>query len=442
MKTASLPFSPALRRPAIEDAAARVLRRCDELAACSDEDGQITRLFLSPALKHSHALVGGWMREAGLNVRVDEVGNLIGRLPASARNAPVFMLGSHLDTVPNAGRYDGALGVILAIEAAAMFAGARSDDEPLPFALEVLGFSDEEGVRYGARCLGSRALIGDFEAEWLDLLDEADITMSAALREFGLEPNGWPGAQFRGRALGYLEAHIEQGPVLQATDQPLGLVSAIAGQTRLRLRFLGQAGHAGTQPMTLRRDALPAASEWILAVEERALDTEDLVATVGLIDVEGAASNVVPGAVVCTLDARHPDDEERRAAVGEMISSARRLAARRGVGVEVVFRSEQDSVPMDEELRDRLEQAAREIGIEAPTMVSGAGHDAAFTARIAPSAVLFLRTPGGQSHNPAEDVTEADIALALETMHHFLEKTLAQSRRETGDRRRELEVAP
>ncbi len=409
--------------------AARVMRRCDELAQCSDESGRITRLFLSPALKRSQSLVGGWMREAGLNVRVDEVGNLIGRLPAGTRDAPVFWLGSHLDTVPNAGRYDGALGVVLAIEAAAVFGAARADDAAIPFALEVLGFSDEEGVRYGVRCIGSRAIVGDFEGEWLDLLDEDGVSMSAALRDFGLEPSGWAGASFGGWALGYLEAHIEQGPVLQATNQPLAIVSAIAGQTRLRARFSGEAGHAGTQPMTLRRDALPAACEWILKVEELARSTDDLVATIGIIEVEGAASNVVPGEVICTLDARHCDDEARRGAVGEMLSSARRLAARRGVGFEVVFRSEQDAVAMNDELNARLHKAASAVGIEAPQMVSGAGHDAAFMARIAPCAVLFLRTPGGQSHNPAEDVNEADVALALETMVRFLEQTLEETER-------------
>ena len=412
----------AFSSPAAQLGAARVLRRCDELAVCSDESDGITRLFLSPALKRSHALVGGWMREAGLNVRVDEVGNLIGRLPASARNAPVFWLGSHLDTVPNAGRYDGALGVILAIEAAAIF--GRAHPESLPFALEVLGFSDEEGVRYGARCIGSRALVGEFDPTWLDLQDEQGIPMSAALREFGLAPENYAGATASAPIVGYLEAHIEQGPVLQAEGQPLAVVSSIAGQTRLRARFVGEAGHAGTQPMSLRRDALPAACEWVIEVEALALETDDLVATVGIIEVEDAASNVVPGAVVCTLDARHSNDEARYAAVESMLSSARRLAARRGVEVDVVFRSEQDAVPMDAQLRERLTQSARAISVEAPTMVSGAGHDAAFTARLAPSAVLFLRTPGGQSHNPAEDVNESDVALALETMHQFLEKTL------------------
>lgn len=432
METAlSSPVRPrAPRAPAREIsqcAAARVMRRCDELAACSDENGQITRLFLSPALKRSHALVGGWMREAGLNVRVDEVGNLIGRLPAGTREAPVFWLGSHLDTVPNAGRYDGSLGVILAIEAAAQWSRAHRGGT-LPFALEVVGFSDEEGVRYGARCIGSRALVGDFDADWLDLTDDEGIPMSAALREFGLNPDTWAGAAAKTPVVGYLEAHIEQGPVLQAEDQPLALVSAIAGQTRLRARFVGEAGHAGTQPMPLRRDALPAACEWVVEVEAQANDVEDLVATVGIIEVEGAASNVVPGAVVCTLDARHPDDEARHAAVEEMLSAARRLAARRGIAVDVVFRSEQEAVPMDGALNSRLLEAAREIGVEAPVMVSGAGHDAAFTAQIAPSAVLFLRTPGGQSHNPAEDVNESDVALAIETMVGFLEKTLEATR--------------
>ena len=404
--------------------AARVMRRCDELAKCSDDPDHIERLFLSPALQQSHELVGGWMREAGLATRTDEIGNLWGRVGPT--DAPAFWIGSHLDSVPNAGRYDGPLGVLMGLEViAGLVLAHKLRGQELPFALEVVGFSDEEGVRFGARCLGSRALCGDFNASLLELLDEDEISMAQAMANFGLAPDNWPAARAdSGKVLGYLEAHIEQGPVLEDTGKPLAIVTAIAGQSRLRVRFGGRAGHAGTQPMVLRRDGLAAASEWILEVENLAMEAEDLVATVGTIEVEGAASNVVPGGVVCALDVRHPDDNAREAAVGELMSAARRIAARRSVGFDEVFHDRQSAVPMDKALQERLSGAAQKLGIEAPLMVSGAGHDAAFMAEICPASVLFLRTPGGESHNPAEAVDTDDVALGLRVMREFLEEKM------------------
>ena len=213
--------------------------------------------------------------------------------------------------------------------------------------------------------------------------------------------------------------------MLEESATPLAVVTAIAGQSRLRARFGGRAGHAGTQPMVLRRDGLAAASEWILEVEALAMDTDDLVATVGTIEVEGAASNVVPGGVVCALDVRHPDDNAREAAVGELMSSARRISAKRGVGFDEVFHDRQSAVPMDSErCKQQLGAAAQRLGIAAPSMVSGAGHDAAFIAEICPASVLFLRTPGGESHNPAEAVDVADVALGLRVMREFLEEKM------------------
>ena len=418
----SVLVSPEAR--AFADDAARVMRRCDELAKCSDDPDHIERLFLSPALQQSHELVGGWMREAGLATRIDEIGNLWGRVgPAGA---PAFWIGSHLDSVPNAGRYDGPLGVLMGLEViAGLVLAHKLRGQELPFALEVVGFSDEEGVRFGARCLGSRALCGDFNASLLELLDEDEISMAQAMANFGLAPDKWPDARAdSARVLGYLEAHIEQGPVLEDTGKPLAIVTAIAGQSRLRVRFGGRAGHAGTQPMVLRRDGLAAASEWILEVENLAMEAEDLVATVGTIEVEGAASNVVPGGVVCALDVRHPNDNAREAAVGELMSSARRIAARRGVGFDEVFHDRQSAVPMDKNLLERLSRAAQKLEIEAPLMVSGAGHDAAFMAEICPASVLFLRTPGGESHNPAEAVDADDVALGLRVMREFLEEKM------------------
>lgn len=432
--------------------AERVLRRCDELAACSDSTPGLTRLFLSPAMGEAHELVAGWMREARMTPRVDEIGNLIGHYPAgeiaqatraalevadspskSAGFAPrgdssslegaglfgegtVFLLGSHLDTVPNAGKYDGALGVLLAIEVVSLLDGER-----LPFAIEVIGFSEEEGVRFKTPFLGSRALAGTFDPALLELRDDQGLSMRQVLRGFGLVPEDWPRARHQNANIwGYLEAHIEQGPVLESLGAPLGIVTDIVGQSRLRVRFAGQAGHAGTLPMNGRRDALAAASEWVLLVENLAGQTPGLVATVGALDVHPNTPNVVAGEVVCSLDVRHADDETRETAVERLLEAARGIAARRSIEVEIVARAGQNAVPMNPQLRKRLREACDESGVFAPEIASGAGHDAAIMATLCPCAMLFLRTPSGVSHCPEEDVLAEDTALALGTMSEFL----------------------
>jgi allantoate deiminase len=439
--------------------AERVLRRCDELAACSDSTLGLTRLFLSPAMGEAHELVAGWMREARMTPRVDELGNLIGHYPvgetaivsglssqvtelspqvdglspevsgflpkvaglspevaALSEKGAVFLLGSHLDTVPNAGKYDGALGVLLAIEVVSLLEGQR-----LPFAIEVIGFSEEEGVRFKTPYLGSRALAGTFDPALLELRDDQGLSMRQVLRGFGLVPEDWPRARHQSEDIrGYLEAHIEQGPVLESLGAPLGIVTDIVGQSRLRVRFAGQAGHAGTLPMNGRRDALAAASEWVLLVENLAGQTPGLVATVGALDVHPNTPNVVAGEVVCSLDVRHADDETREKAVERLLEAARGIAARRGMEVEVVARASQNAVPMNPQLREHLREACDELGVFAPEIASGAGHDAAIMATLCPCAMLFLRTPIGASHCPEEDVLAEDVARALGAMSEFL----------------------
>jgi allantoate deiminase len=378
----------------------------------------LTRTFLSPAMDNAHELVAGWMREAGMTPHVDEMGNLIGHYPSleDKPGGPVFLLGSHLDTVPNAGKYDGILGVMLAIEAVASLEGER-----LPIAIEVIGFSEEEGVRYKTPYLGSRAIAGTFDEALLELVDHNGITMRRALREFGLAPHQWPHAQIdKERVVGYFEAHIEQGPVLDAEGAPLGIVVAIAGQSRLRVRFTGQPGHAGTSPMTLRRDALTTASQWILEVENLAQRTPGLVATVGSLEVVPNTANVIPGEVVCSLDLRHEVDAEREQAVETLLGLAREHAQRRGVTFDIIAHSSQPAAPMDGDMQNALRAACEKIGVDAPAIVSGAGHDATVMAGVAPTAMLFLRTPGGASHCPEEAVVTEDVALALHAMHEFL----------------------
>ena len=357
--------------------AARVLERCDRLAQISEEPARLTRRFGTPAMRDANELVGGWMREAGLATRTDAVGNLIGR----RGDGPTLMLGSHLDTVVDAGRYDGPLGVLIAIEAA----------ERVARDLEVVGFADEEGCRFGTAYLGSSALTGRFDPAWLDRRD-GDVRLGDLVGDAG---------PAREDIEGYVEVHIEQGPVLERLNEPVGVVTAIQGQSHAEVTFTGEAGHAGTTPMDARRDALTAAAEWILAVERAG-------GTVGRAQVEPNVRNVIPGSVTVTLDLRHPDDATRRATF-----DALREAAGRGRDVEVTWRDGGDSpaVAMDERLT-----AAFGVDVKLP---SGAGHDAAMMASIAPAAMLFIRSRGG-SHNPAESVEEADVAVALEALERLL----------------------
>jgi allantoate deiminase len=393
--------------------AVAVLERCDRLAQVSEEPGRLVRRYATPAMREANDLVAGWMREAGLDVREDAVGNLIGRRDGDGRT---LLLGSHLDTVIDAGRYDGPLGVIGAIAVA-----ERLRDRPLPFALEVVAFADEEGLRYGTTFLGSSAMAGTFAPAWLDVADEEGTRMRDALRAFGGDPDGLAGAARRPEELlGYCELHIEQGPVLERRGAPVGVVTEISGQTLAEVRFAGEAGHAGTVPMNARRDALTAAAEWIVAAEALARRRSGLVATVGHIAVTPGARNVIPGDARLTLDVRHASDAVRRQAVAELRGEAERVAAQREVGMEWGARGEVPAVPTSEELRERLAAAVREAGQPVERLPSGAGHDGVAMSAVAPVAMLFVRCVRGISHNPAEAVHEADVAVALDVLERFV----------------------
>jgi allantoate deiminase len=384
--------------------AATVLRRCARLGEVSEEPGRLVRRFATPAMREANELVGGWMREAGLAVRTDAAGNLIGRRDGGART---LVLGSHLDTVIDAGRYDGPLGVLAAIAVVERL-------PELPFAVEVVGFADEEGVRYPTSFLGSSALAGSFRREWLELRDGDGVALADALREFGGDPEK---IAARDDLLGYVELHIEQGPVLERRGAPVGVVTSITGQTQAELTFRGEAGHAGTVPMADRRDALAAAAEWMLAAEALARGREGLVATVGRLSVEPDARNVIPGEAWLSLDVRHTDDAVRRRAVAELRAEAERVAAGRAVALHWDERGETAAVPTSPELTERLAAA---IGPHAVTLPSGAGHDGVAMAAVAPVAMLFVRCERGISHNPAEAVAEADVAVALDVLERFV----------------------
>lgn len=401
------------------DFAQTVMQRCDALARFSEEPGQITRRFATPALAQANAAVAEWMRAAGMTARVDAVGNLVGRYAADRADAPTLLLGSHLDSVRDAGRYDGPLGVLVAL---ACIERLHAQGRRMPFAIELYGFADEEGVRYHTTYLGSTVVAGTFDAANLARLDANGVSMADAIRAFGGDPAALARAR-RGAEglLGYCEVHIEQGPVLEARDLPVGVVTAIAGQSRLSVGFTGMAGHAGTVPMDMRRDALCAAAELVLAVEAQGRGTPGLVATVGQLSVQPGASNVVPGQVSMSLDVRHQDDQMRAQALAQLKARAEQIAATREVALSWQLVQQHGAVPCDPALSARLAQAIEAQGYPAPALPSGAGHDAAIMAGLAPMAMLFIRCKGGISHNPAESVAPADVAVAIETLGRFLD---------------------
>jgi allantoate deiminase len=398
--------------------AAQIVRCCRALAAVSEDEGRLTRRFATPAMARANELVGGWMTEAGMEVRVDAAGNLVGRLPGDDPGAGTLLLGSHLDTVRDAGAFDGPLGVLAAV---ACVERLRADGTRLPFAVDVLGFSDEEGLRYSTAYLGSRAVAGTFDPALLGLVDDDGVALGEALRDFGGAPDALAGAARRGeRLLGYCEVHIEQGPVLEGRDVPVGVVSAIVGATRAELEFSGRAGHAGTVPMDLRHDAACAAAEWVLAVEAAARREPALVATVGRLEARPGAPNVVPGAAVASLDVRHPDDAVRDAAVRGLRDAAGAIGARRGV--EVTWREVMSApaVAADAALTAALSAAVAERGLPVVTLASGPGHDAVALSALTGVAMLFVRCAGGLSHHPDESVDESDVAVALDVLHAFV----------------------
>jgi allantoate deiminase len=394
--------------------------RADLLARCSDEPGQITRLFGTPAHASALKTVSGWMKAAGMTVRRDAIGNLIGRYDGGDHGGSALLLGSHLDTVRDAGRYDGVLGVLVAIAVVATVdAAGRRPRLPL----EVVAFADEEGARFGTAFLGSSVLAGRFDLTDLSRVDADGISLEEAIREFKGDPAALgPAARAPASIAGYAEVHIEQGPLLEARGLPLGIVSGISGQTRVALRFTGVAGHAGTVPMELRHDALGAAAELTLAAEAVARETAGLVATVGQLSVTPGAPNVIPGAAELTLDVRHPEDAERTAAVTRVRGCAERVAATRGVELSWEALHDEDAVRCDPRLTELMTNAARAAaGTEPLSLPSGAGHDAAVMAAVAPVTMLFVRCADGVSHHPDESVAEADVALAVDALARFVE---------------------
>ena len=404
------------------NAAQQLVRMLDELGRVTDEPGHLTRTFLSPAMERANHVICGWMKAAGLTVREDDTGNLVGRLEPQTPNPKpkTLLLGSHLDTVRNAGRFDGALGVLLPIVA---MGELKRRGVELPFAVEVLGFSEEEAVRFTGAYIGSKAYTGRLAAADLKLTDARGQTLRSVIEAHSGRKFSTPKSAHRSTdLLGYVEVHIEQGPVLESRKLAVGVVSAIASQTRGRLTFRGKAGHAGTTPMNLRRDALAGAAEFVLFAEKLAGGQSPLVATVGTISVPSGAANVIPGQTVLSLDVRHPDDAACGRAVKQLVAQAQKIARRRGLALTWQPTMQHHATQCSPELTALLARSVKAVQGKNLSLVSGAGHDGVVMAALTPIAMLFVRCRDGLSHHPAEYASPKDLAVALRVMVDFLER--------------------
>jgi hydantoinase/carbamoylase family amidase len=406
-----------------------LLSRAEALGRHSDSPDHYTRTWLTPAHQAAARQIAAWMREAGMEVRVDAVGSVIGSYPSSrpppqaAAPAPTqrkLLIGSHFDSVRNGGKYDGVLGVLLPIGCVAQL---HRRGEWLPYTLEVIAFSDEEGARFQTSFLASHALIRGAEAmrPLMERRDADGVTLAQAMRSAGLDPEATDAARIDAREVAaYVEVHIEQGPVLLDAGKPLGVVTSIASGARHLVRVHGEAGHAGTVPMSMRHDALAAAAEMVLAIESQAKASGG-VGTVGILTVPDGTGNVIPGAVEFTVDLRAPDDERRSRLEAAAIAAMEGIAARRGVRIESTRRHDVKSAPCAPWLQDAIEKAIRAAGADPMRLPSGAGHDAMVLAEITDVGMMFVRCgAGGVSHNPAETVTAADVVLAHRALLEFL----------------------
>jgi len=394
--------------------------RITELGAISESKAHLTRLFLTSEHRAAADLILGWMRDAGMRAHIDAIGNVCGRYEGERPGLPCLMLGSHYDTVRDAGEWDGPLGLITAISCVA---NLNRNGRRMPFAIEVVGFADEEGVRFASTLLGSRAVAGTFDESVLSTRDQAGIALRDALKDFGLDP-GHIGVAARRRRelLAYLELHIEQGPVLEEQQLPVGVVTAIAGATRLSVRLAGMAGHAGTVPMALRRDALTGAAECIGAIEEFCrTDDGGLVGTVGYIHAAPGATNVIPGQVSFTMDIRAPTDQRRKRAVSDMVRRIEAIAKRRKLELQLNVTHENRTVPCAPWLKEQIAEAIAAEGFRVFELPSGAGHDGMAMIDVADVGMIFVRCRGGVSHHPDEHVELADADAGARMLLRIIE---------------------
>jgi allantoate deiminase len=403
--------------------AQKIIDRIDELAAISEDDTSITRIFATEAFIRGRDLVESWFRSAGLETRIDNIGNIRGRLSCNRPGSKTFVIASHIDTVVNAGKWDGPVGVIAGLD---LLDKLVKDQSTLPFNVELIAFSDEEGVRFHTTLLGSKVVTGSFDESLLEKTDFSGTTLKEAIEAMNGRPADLKTDAFApGEILGYFEMHIEQGPVLYENRIPAAVVSSIAGQRRIEITFRGMAGHAGTVPMNMRSDALCCAAACIVETERYALLHKDtIVATVGTLHIVNAASNVIPGEVVCTLDARSADECALENACRELQALCNSICSQRNIGVEWQLVQQTAPVTCDPALNSMLSRAISEAGIEIVTLVSGAGHDAIPVSVVAPVSMLFVRCYKGISHNPLEDVEVEDLAASLQVSDLFIQNLL------------------
>jgi allantoate deiminase len=399
----------------MKELAQRVMDACQAIALFSETPGSISRTYLSPPFLRVHDYLRAWMDRLGIDSRIDAAGNLRGVYPASLPHRPRLLIGSHIDTVPDAGAFDGVLGVV-----AALALIEALGDERLAYSIEVIAFSEEEGVRFGVPFIGSRALTGEIDATLLTRTDAHEITLAQAIEDFGLRSSELADARLSPDTFAFIEFHIEQGPVLEALNIPLGIVEAIVGQSRYELAFSGKARHSGTTPMHLRHDPLAGAAEWIAEVERKGRSVSGLVATVGRILATPNTTNVIPGRVRVSLDVRHAENATRHAMVGDLLATARMIARTRGLALDVSQQMDEPATPMNPVLTSAIEAAVLATGPRSHRLVSGAGHDAMVLGKKVPAGMLFLRSPGGISHHPDESVLLDDIQAALNAGLYFL----------------------
>jgi len=408
----------ASARPQDSSLGDEIVGRINELAQISETSEHLTRVFLTREHRAAADLILSWMRDAGMRAHLDAIGNVCGRYEGERPGLPCLMLGSHYDTVRDAGKWDGPLGLLTAISCVAdLHKRARR----LPFAIEVTGFADEEGVRFASTLLGSRAVAGTFDV--LGVKDSAGISLREALSQFGLDPDHiGAAARARSELLAYVELHIEQGPVLEGLNLPVGVVSAIAGATRLAASLTGMAGHAGTVPMPLRRDALAGAAECIVEIEEFCrTDQSGLVGTVGYIHAMPGATNVIPGQVSFTIDIRAPTDAHRKLAVADIVRRIENIARRRTLKLQLDVTHENRTVPCAPWLKGQVSEAIAGEGYRVFELPSGAGHDGMAMIDVADIAMVFVRCRGGISHHPDEHVDKADVDAGARVLLRLIE---------------------
>ena len=402
-----------------------ILEKLEVLAGLTDVPGILTRPYLGPAHRAAVDRLSDWMRAAGMRVDLDAMATLHGHYEGSTPAAPALVIGSHIDSVRNAGRYDGPLGVLagLAIVEALHRSGRR-----LPFALEIVAFGDEEGARFPSTLGGSRALAGCLDPAALAECDEAGISRSAALTAFGCDATRWRDARLPSGTLGYVELHIEQGPVLEANDLAVGIVTGINGGSRGTITVTGVGGHAGTVPMDMRRDALAAAADVVLAIESIANTNAGLNATVGILRLSNGAVNTIPGWAQMTYDLRSPSDAQRKAALATIRDAVAAIAERRGMGIDLALQFDAPAAPCDAAFVSGLQAAASRCELDTIALASGAGHDAMSFRGVLPFAMLFVRCRGGVSHNPAEFSAPADIDAGVRLLADFVDHFPAHGR--------------